>query len=61
MTSSFAFMILLYLLFAKFVPVISVWELKAGLHHAPATPHASTVVTVPAGAGLEHNPLPGDV
>ena len=31
MASSFGFMALLYLLFSKFVPMISVWELKAGL------------------------------
>jgi Ni/Fe-hydrogenase subunit HybB-like protein len=61
MASSFGFMVLLYLLFAKFVPVISVWELKAGLHGAPATPHASTVISVPVGSGIEDNPLPGDV
>ena len=61
MASSFGFMVLLYLLFSKFIPVISVWELKAGLHQAVPTPHASTVRTVPAGAGLEDNPLPGNV
>jgi Ni/Fe-hydrogenase subunit HybB-like protein len=59
MTASFAFMVLLYLLFAKFVPVISVWELKAGLHQPQAAPHESTVVTVPVGSGLSENRLPG--
>ena len=33
--SGFALISLLYLLFAKFVPIISVWELKAGAHPAP--------------------------
>jgi hypothetical protein len=31
MAATFAAMILLYTLFAKFVPIISIWELKAGL------------------------------
>ena len=61
MASSFGFMFLLYLLFAKFVPVISVWEMKAGLHHPAATPHASRVISVPAGSDLDDNPLPGEV
>jgi hypothetical protein len=30
MAATFAAMVLLYTLFAKFVPIISVWELKAG-------------------------------
>jgi Ni/Fe-hydrogenase subunit HybB-like protein len=34
--STFAAMTLLYTLFAKFVPIISVWELKAGEHPSPA-------------------------
>src|SRR5216117_2104882 len=33
---TFAAMALFYLLFAKFVPIISVWELKAGMRGAPA-------------------------
>jgi molybdopterin-containing oxidoreductase family membrane subunit len=33
--ATFAAMMLLYTLFAKFVPIISVWELKAGEHPAP--------------------------
>ena len=63
MASSFGMMLLLYLLFSKFVPVISVWELKAGLHHGGATQHSSSVITVPAGSGTtmdEDNPLPTD-
>jgi Ni/Fe-hydrogenase subunit HybB-like protein len=34
--STFAAMTLLYTLFAKFVPIISIWELKAGKHPSPA-------------------------
>jgi molybdopterin-containing oxidoreductase family membrane subunit len=30
--STFAAMILLYVLFSKFVPIISIWELKVGEH-----------------------------
>jgi hypothetical protein len=29
-------MTLLYVLFAKFVPIISIWELKAGDHPPPS-------------------------
>jgi Ni/Fe-hydrogenase subunit HybB-like protein len=35
MASGFGMMGLLYLLFAKFVPMISMWELKAGMRKAP--------------------------
>ena len=41
MAATFAAMVLLYALFAKFVPIISIWELKAGELPAPqghATP-----------------------
>ena len=31
MAATFAAMILLYTLFAKFVPIIAIWEMKAGL------------------------------
>jgi molybdopterin-containing oxidoreductase family membrane subunit len=33
--ATFAAMALLYVLFAKVVPIISIWELKAGEHTAP--------------------------
>ena len=33
--ATFAAMALLYVLFAKFVPIISIWELKAGEHPPP--------------------------
>jgi molybdopterin-containing oxidoreductase family membrane subunit len=38
MISTFAAMTLLYALFAKFVPIISIWELKAG-KHLPSKEH----------------------
>ena len=31
-TATFAAMTLLYTLFAKFVPIISIWEMRAGAH-----------------------------
>jgi Ni/Fe-hydrogenase subunit HybB-like protein len=34
-TATFAAMCLLYVLFAKVVPIISIWELKAGDHPSP--------------------------
>jgi molybdopterin-containing oxidoreductase family membrane subunit len=34
--ATFAAMALLYVLFAKFVPIISIWELKAGDHPSPS-------------------------
>ena len=34
--ATFAAMCLLYVLFAKFVPIISIWELKAGEHSSPS-------------------------
>jgi Ni/Fe-hydrogenase subunit HybB-like protein len=41
-TATFAAMTLLYALFSKFVPIISVWELKAGEHPSPESlPEAS--------------------
>src|SRR5262245_18058618 len=33
--ATFAAMALLYALFAKLVPIISVWELKVGMHERP--------------------------
>jgi hypothetical protein len=35
-------MILLYVLFAKFVPIISIWELKGKDHAEPVVEHANT-------------------
>ena len=35
LTASVAAMVLLYVLFAKFVPIISIWELRAGEHPSP--------------------------
>jgi len=37
--STFAAMTLLYVLFSKFVPIISIWELKVGGHAAVETAH----------------------
>jgi len=35
--------VLLYTLFAKFVPIISIWEMKAGEHPSPQLmPRATT-------------------
>ena len=45
------FFILLYFLFAKFSPMISIWEYQEGLQvaaHAHPDPHAPAVVPVPA-------------
>jgi Ni/Fe-hydrogenase subunit HybB-like protein len=61
MASSFGMMALLYLLFAKFVPMISIWEMKVGLQ-----PHGGGIITTaptgrkPHGLVLE-GPLPTDV
>jgi hypothetical protein len=33
--STFAAMTLLYVLFSKVVPIISIWEMKAGEHPSP--------------------------
>jgi molybdopterin-containing oxidoreductase family membrane subunit len=41
-TATFAAMTLLYVLFAKFIPIISMWELKAGEH---ASGHAARAAT----------------
>jgi Ni/Fe-hydrogenase subunit HybB-like protein len=35
-TATFATMCLLYVIFAKVVPIISIWELKAGKHPSPS-------------------------
>jgi Ni/Fe-hydrogenase subunit HybB-like protein len=61
MASSFGFMALLYLLFAKFVPMISVWEMKVGLQ-----PRGGGIVTTATTDGKRHGlvlegPLPTDV
>jgi molybdopterin-containing oxidoreductase family membrane subunit len=39
MSATFAAMILLYALFSKCVPIISIWELKAGDAPRPSTQH----------------------
>jgi len=40
MIATFAGMILLYMLFSKFVPIISIWEMKVGNQ-----PHPPVVTT----------------
>jgi molybdopterin-containing oxidoreductase family membrane subunit len=40
-TATFAAMCLLYVLFAKFVPIVSMWELKAGEHPPQLIPPAT--------------------
>ena len=47
---TFAFVVLLYMLFSKVVPIISVWELKAGLHEKA---HAAAVVAQANEAGAD--------
>jgi hypothetical protein len=51
--ATFAAMTLLYVLFAKVVPIISIWELKAG---PPAGGGQSTSSPVRGGASLEMHP-----
>ena len=40
--AAFAAMCLMYMLFAKFVPIISIWEFKAGEHPSPRLANAAT-------------------
>ena len=61
MASTFGFMALLYLSFTKFVPMISVWEMKVGLQ-----PHGGGILTTEAPGKKRHGlvlegPLPTDV
>ena len=42
---TFMGMILLYVLFAKFVPMISIWELKGGKHPQPLADQAHSAVS----------------
>jgi Ni/Fe-hydrogenase subunit HybB-like protein len=61
MASSFGMMALLYLLFTKFVPMISIWEMKVGLQ-----PHGGGIVTTATIDGRRRGlvlegPLPTDV
>jgi hypothetical protein len=41
-------MILLYVLFAKFVPIISIWELKGPQHSQPIAEAAANATVNPA-------------
>jgi len=61
MASSFGFMALLYLLFTKFVPMISIWEMKVGLQ-----PYGGGIITTATVEVKRHGlvlegPLPTDV
>ena len=47
MMSTFAAMGLLYVLFSKFVPIISIWELKVGTHVHPHASAASAAAAAP--------------
>ena len=60
MASSFGFMALLYLLFSKFVPIISLWEFKVGLQTHGGVPLATAAEGKHYGLVLE-GPLPTDV
>ena len=63
MASSFGLMVLLYLLFSKFVPIISMWELKAGMRMVPPVRHraASVLAGAPASSGLDKEALAPDI
>ena len=60
MASSFGFMALLYLLFSKVVPMISIWELKVGLQPHSGVPSAAAADDKQHGFVLQ-GPLPTDV
>ena len=45
MASGFGMMGLFYLLFAKFVPMISMWELKAGMRRMPPVARGTAAVS----------------
>lgn len=47
---TFCAMALLYMIFSKVVPIISIWELKAGLHPAP---HGARIVAEPKEVGAD--------
>jgi Ni/Fe-hydrogenase subunit HybB-like protein len=63
MVAGFGMMALLYLLFSKLVPMISMWELEAGVRKAPLLPrHAVSVKHRPATAGIgQREPFATDV
>jgi molybdopterin-containing oxidoreductase family membrane subunit len=63
MVAGFGMMALLYLLFSKLVPMISMWELEAGVRKAPVLPrHAVSMKHRPATAGIgQREPFATDV
>jgi len=63
MVAGFGMMALLYLLFSKLVPMISMWELEAGVRKAPVLPrHAVSIKRRPGTAGVgQREPFATDV
>jgi len=63
MASGFGMMALLYLLFIKFVPIISMWELKAGIRNTPQERQraASVLASSPSSATLDTESLTPDI
>ncbi|HEV2493818.1 MAG TPA: NrfD/PsrC family molybdoenzyme membrane anchor subunit [Terriglobia bacterium] len=53
LAGTFAAIALLYVLFSKFVPIISIWELKIGGHQKPAVRAAEAVSACPSPAGAK--------
>ncbi len=52
----FAFFILLYVLFTKFFPIISIWEIKEGRQHAVAEVTDRVRTYLPGNSGAETKP-----
>ncbi len=61
MASSFGFMALLYLLFTKFVPMISIWEMKVGLLPEHGAAHAAVIAEAERPGFATDGPRPADV
>jgi len=62
MVAGFGMMALLYLLFSKLVPMISMWELEAGVRKAPAVPrHVVSLKPRPATGIAESEPFATDL
>jgi hypothetical protein len=59
MAASFGAMALLYLLFTKFVPMISIWEMKVGLQTHGGAHAAAAADGKPHGLVLD-GPMPLD-
>ena len=63
MVAGFGMMGLLYLLFSKLVPMISMWELEAGVRKAPAVPRRAVALkpSAPRPGLTEPEPFATDV